>query len=277
MEVAHIAAQLALHTLDKPEHDPCLQMAKSPAILRCWTREQVRQIREDSPETVRIRVPHCDVLGLAPIDINKALLSRFSPYYKAAFHRGFSESAQKIFDMNISAVDMHFFKTWLRDGRLTSRWDKLTLEQTIRLYIFADYYDFPALRRTIMTKLVLDKYGDRLNTRFLTHKVQDYLSELPPASPLYQWLAMVWACHNKGYSYSSQAYRLENQTPEEFRNLLHSIRSDGPLPRVCKCCYHPCDYHEHESEQEWEMTCHVHEHVTAKPDPSTYRKSFEIP
>jgi len=203
---------------------------------------------------VRIRIPHPGLLGEALIDINKALLSRLSTYYKAAFHSGFSESAQNIFDMDICAEDMHSSKTWLRDGRLTLRWDKLTLEQIIRLYIFADYYDFPALRRTIMTKLVLDKYGDRANTRLLTYKVEGYLSELPPASPLYQWLAMVWARHVDAHSYSSQAYRLENETPEEFRNLVHSIRSGGPLPRVCKCCCRPCDYHEHESEQEWEMS-----------------------
>jgi len=213
-----------------------------------------RQIRKDNAETVRIRIPHPGLLGEALIDLNKALLSRLSTYYKAAFHSGFSESAQKIFDMDICAEDMHSFKTWLRDGRLTFRWDKLTLEQIIRLYIFADYYDFPALRRTIMTKLVLDKYGDRANTRLLTYKVEGYLSELPPASPLYQWLAMVWAHHVDAHSYSSQAYRLENETPEEFRNLVHSIRSSGTLPRVCKCCYRPCDYHEHESEQEWETS-----------------------
>ena len=90
---------------------------------------------------MRIRIPHPGLLGEALIDINKALLSRLSTYYKAAFHSGFSESAQNIFDMDICAEDMHSSKTWLRDGRLTLRWDKLTLEQIIRLYIFADYYD----------------------------------------------------------------------------------------------------------------------------------------
>lgn len=159
--------------------------------------------------------------------------------------------------MDICAEDMHSFETWLRDGRLTFQWDKLTLEQIIRLYIFADYYDFPALRRTIMTKLVLDKYGDRANTRLLTYKVEGYLSELSPASPLYQWLAMVWVHHVDAHSYSSQAYRLEKETLEEFRILVHSIRSGGHLPRVCKYCYRPCDYHEHESEQEWEMSKYI--------------------
>lgn len=208
---------------------------------------------------MRIRIPHPGLLGEALIDINKALLSRFSTYYKAVFHSGFSESAQKIFDMDICAEDMHAFRTWLRDGRLTFRWDKLTLEQIIRLYVFADYYDFPALRRTIMTKLVLDKYGEKAQYRLLTYKFEGYLSQLPPASPLYQWLAMVWACHVEASPYSSQDYRLEHETPEEFLNLVHGIRRVGRLPRVCKCCYRPCDYHEHESEQEWEMSKSINE------------------
>lgn len=157
--------------------------------------------------------------------------------------------------MDICAEDMHAFRTWLRDGCLTFRWDKLTLEQIIRLYVFADYYDFPALRRTIMTKLVLDRYGDKAQYRWRIFKVEDYLSQLPPASPLYQWLGMVWARHVDGVAstFSTEAY-LQNEAPEEFRTLVHSIRSEGRLLSGCKCCYRPCNYHEHESEQEWEMS-----------------------
>jgi len=48
MEVAHITAGLALHTLDKPSEDTSsLQIAKSPTILRCWNREQVRYLIKD--------------------------------------------------------------------------------------------------------------------------------------------------------------------------------------------------------------------------------------
>lgn len=156
--------------------------------------------------------------------------------------------------MDLCAEDMYAFRTWLRVGRLTFRWDRLSLEQFVRLYVFADYYDSPALRRSIMTKLVLDKYGELAYRRLLIFKFRGYLSQLPPASPLYQWLAMVWARHVDGNPYFPRTYPLENETPEEFRNLVHSIKSGGRLPRVCKCCYRPCDYHEHESEQEWEMS-----------------------
>jgi hypothetical protein len=186
-----------------------------------------------------------------------------SPYYKAAFHSGFSESTQKIFDMEICAADMHAFRTWLRDGRLSFRWDKLSLEQLVRIYTFADYYDFPALRRTIMTTLVLDKYGDNAFRRLLTYKFEGYLSQLPPISPLYQWLGGIWAHHvnNHADPYSSHAYRLANETPEEIRTLVNSIRNAGPAASICSCCYRACDYHEHPSEQEWEMSKSIASHA----------------
>lgn len=201
-----------------------------------------------------IRIPPPGLPGEPLIDINKALLSRLSTYYKAIFHSGFSESTQKIFDMDICAEDMHAFRTWLRDGRLTFRWDRLSLEQFVRLYVFADYYDIPALRRTIMTALVLDKYGNAAQYRLLTDKIGDYLSQLPPTSPLFQWLGMVWARHLDAYHYSAHQYQLANEMPEDLRRLVYSIRSQPRASRPCKCCYRPCDFHEHESEQEWESS-----------------------
>jgi hypothetical protein len=157
--------------------------------------------------------------------------------------------------MELCAADMHAFRTWLRDGRLSFRWDKLSLEQRVRIYAFADYHDFPALRRTIMTTLVLDKCGDNAFRRLPTYKFEGYLAQLPPISPLYQWLGTVWAHHIEGYAGSalSLAHRLESKMPEEFRDLVHSIRSNGRPPLTCRCCYHPCDYHERSSEQEWEI------------------------
>ena len=155
--------------------------------------------------------------------------------------------------MDICAVDMHAFRNWLRDGRLTFRWDTIGLEQLVRLYTFADYYDFPALRRTIMTTLVLDKYGDNAGRRLLTYKFENYLSQLPPISPLYQWLARIWAVHIHDHAnpYTPHAYRLENETPMGFRALVHNFRRQARPAGICRCCYHPCDYHEHQSLQEW--------------------------
>jgi hypothetical protein len=205
---------------------------------------------------VRIRTSHPALPGEDFVNINKALLSRLSPYYRAAFHRGFSESTKEILDMELWPADMHTFRTWLRDGRLTFRWDRLLPEQLVRIYVFADYYNFPALRRTIMSTLVLDKHGDKALQRLLTDKFESYISQLPRNSPLYQWLARVWAHHIFNYvgPESPQAYQLEWLVPQDFRDLVHSIRSDRLLFEVYKCCHNPCDFHEHQSVQEWEIS-----------------------
>ncbi|KAH0170534.1 hypothetical protein KCU67_g2595, partial [Aureobasidium melanogenum] len=124
--------------------------------MLCWNKETVSRIISGFPQTVEVRVSHPLLKDECVLDINKALLVRFSPYYRAVFPGGLSDKDQEIFVMEISPEDMHAFKRWLYDGEL-----ELDLEshddayrQLIRLYVFADYYDLPALRRAVMSLLV---------------------------------------------------------------------------------------------------------------------------
>ncbi|CAD0112050.1 unnamed protein product, partial [Aureobasidium uvarum] len=121
--------------------------------------------------------------------INKTLLRLFCPYYRAVFDSGFAESRQKIVSMGIEYEDISVFGHWLNSGRLVVS----DYGQLVRLYVFADYHDFPALRRAIMLKLdrggaVLVKLKHDLIT--IREKIAcDLICQLSSAS----WSRMTWS------------------------------------------------------------------------------------
>jgi hypothetical protein len=129
--------------------------------------------------------------------MNKALLGHLSSYYKAIFDNRFAESTNETFTVEIFPDDLYAFDTWMHDGVLAVQWKRppeFDFKQLVRLYIFADYLDFPALRRTIMSMLVRCRWEISFQDLFV-HQLGDCLSQLPETSPLYQWLATVWVYH----------------------------------------------------------------------------------
>lgn len=143
------------------------------------------------------------------------------------------------------------------------------------LYSFADYYDIPALRRTIISELAI---GYRKPFAIAALAV-----ELPSSSPLYRFFVDTYVPHER---FSGTHYE---RLTKEFLYLMYRgvINKSGDKP--CRCCHNPCDYHEHDDEEEWENSesypvdwdaldlsfqtaCHLIDPDMPKPDPSTYRK-----
>ena len=204
---------------------------------------------------MKVRVSHHLLRDECIVDINKALLICFSPYYRAVFLGGFSDQDQAIFVMEISLEDMHAFKRWLYNGEL-----ELDLEshddayrQLIRLYVFADYYDFPALRRAIMSLLVSNNKEHHDYRIPHLPLLEDCLSQLSQTSPLYRWLAATWVEHIDDLEvYGADTQYLWNKMPMEFRFLFFDSYHHTRVPsEPCSCCHNACDYHEHGSEEEW--------------------------
>ncbi|KAG9664402.1 hypothetical protein KCU95_g830, partial [Aureobasidium melanogenum] len=131
-----------------------VEAQSSSATMLCWNKETVSRIIINFPQTVKVRVSHPSLTDECVLDINKALLIRFSPYYRAIFLGGFSDKDKETFVMEILLEDMIVVRRWLYDGSLMFADDAAEYRQLIRLYVFADYYDFPALRRAIMSLLV---------------------------------------------------------------------------------------------------------------------------
>ncbi|CAD0100286.1 unnamed protein product [Aureobasidium mustum] len=193
-----IMSAAVAHTYDKPWHPinaaravalpPSLPLYKflvETYVRHRWMHEdryhemftvQFWGIMSDFPEMINLRVSHHGSI----IEIHKALLIRSSPYYRALFQGGFSDRDQEVFAMEILPENMITFRKWLYDGELTLGEDIDDYQHLIRLYIFADYYDFPALRRAIMSLFVL--HNKEHNDHRVPHfpLMKDCLSQLPP-------------------------------------------------------------------------------------------------
>ncbi|KAH0361366.1 hypothetical protein KCU65_g8749, partial [Aureobasidium melanogenum] len=211
--------------------------------------------------------------------INKGLLCQFSAYFRALLHGGFAESTQKSLDIDLQPSDMRVFTVWLSSGWLYS-WNDCHFHVPlnsvlVRLYTFADYYDIPALRRAIMLRFASPYEWERSYIRVSEWQLGNCLAELPTNSPFYRWLVEHWAHCNSARL--GRKMRQNEDIPQELRDLVYDRTKDGFGSRPCKCCNNPCDFHEHESEEEWKTTCYFLNKRVRKPDPSTYRKPSEWP
>ncbi|CAD0100204.1 unnamed protein product, partial [Aureobasidium mustum] len=200
------------------------------------------QIKSRSPETIQLRSVH----GAAQ-SANKALLCYFSSYYAAALNGRFAEARQDIFSVNLSGKQLQVFINWLHTGKLELHsWDR---EDRVKIYIFADLVDILALRREIMTeKGRMERYRE----------VGLVISHLPRNSPyrrrVVDYYANHWKPEDDMYDPISS---LEITTHREFyREVVQSEVLANISGRTgCSCCTNVCNFHEHESEEEWNATC----------------------
>lgn len=246
---------------------------------------------EDSSDTIMIHPTCHEYHGQEPLSINQSLLCHFSAYFGAVLMGDFAESTQETHDIDLRPNDAWIFSRWLSTGRLYDRnyFRFPHKSESIRLYTFADYYDIPALRRAIMLRFASLFSQNNSRTYIFERELGDCLARLPDTSPFYQWLVEHWIHCKDAFL---QDDNLNHDIPRGFRHLIADGLAKDPDGRQYRCCSNPCDYHEHESEEEWERSknllfrlpnlsnttnilqsaCHCANNMIPKPDPSTYRK-----
>lgn len=190
--------------------------------------------------------------------VHKALLCHYSSYYDAAINGPFQESKSEYFELKLSKGCAEVFMRWLYSGEVGDRINGPLICELIDLYIFADRVDILALRRKVMTEMVL-KTGT--HTRIINSISYDRLvliaSSLPPSAPLYRYAVEWYANH-----FPHEAVDIQNESgfEEMSKEFLHLVicklasrtrLTDGDEKLPCKCCHGPCHYHEHESKKEW--------------------------
>jgi hypothetical protein len=84
------------------------------------------------------------------------------------------------------------------------------------------------------------------------------VDSLPPSSPLYKyavdWYVSHWSHVQAELSQQNQTYKVLSK---EFMHLVlckllmraQITNSDAQAP--CTCCHRPCEYHEHDTREEW--------------------------
>ncbi|KAG9568529.1 hypothetical protein KCU79_g2293, partial [Aureobasidium melanogenum] len=228
--------------------------------IRCWNEAEICEIIHDNHETVQL-VSRGDASWPAyTATFNRHLLTRVSPYFRALLEGGFSESTKKILPVDSDAYELRIFEKWLSTGSIEVEYHWYI--DMVYLYKFADYYDIPALRREVMSELV--KQARKQRGFWLASVAVEHL---PSSSPLYRFFVEEFVQHANDIFHGG--YEL---VTKEFLSLIFTGLAKRSADNPCRCCHNPCDFHDHDSEEEWEKTCHVTHPEFPKPDPSTYRK-----
>jgi hypothetical protein len=182
--------------------------------------------------------------------IHKELLCFFSPYYTAALNGSYSEARKGLFKVDLSGEQLESFVTWIYTGKLTED----TLTCGVRLYIFADQVDIMALRRDIIVDLadqvLLDYDMVKLIQTNLTHN-----------SPLRRFVLESYITHWKPECDDDDPCVLDSDADPDnlLANFMYKVmrgladRKEVD-PEICSCCSNICQYHEHESKEEWKAS-----------------------
>ncbi|KAG9697438.1 hypothetical protein KCU95_g3717, partial [Aureobasidium melanogenum] len=213
-----------------------------PDIIHCWNAVKVHQIMYNNPETVELVSLGDHREPAYTATINKRLLTRLSPYFKALLEGGFSESTMESLPLDSYPHELRMFEQWLSAGIINIEGGWPTYDKLF-LYLFADYYDIPALRREAMSSLT--KHEEKPPGSF--HLIAHVLGFVLSSSPLYKFLVETCTQH---FTPQYKAGGYEELTKEFLYDMFLSLANKSAR-KPCRCCHNPCDYHEHDDEEEW--------------------------
>ncbi|THW51756.1 hypothetical protein D6D22_00619 [Aureobasidium pullulans] len=250
-----------------------------------WSEGVISDILRSSTETIELQSDPSKNKEVFRSTVNKELLCFFSPYYVAAIKGHFSEAKQKLFTLDLNYAQTRAFTNWLCTGRLThtntSAWavDKKCL---FGLYIFADMTDNLALRRAVMSHLASELTGT--TDRPHPSEYGKLLPQLPKDSPLIPFCLDATVVDLELNEYlgiqtmkASRGVELLRWLPEDrVRYIMEGVnerrkRIDHEDKWHFLWEVNACDYHEHENEEEWSLTCGNVTPNLKEPRPECYK------
>ncbi|THX28222.1 hypothetical protein D6D02_07284, partial [Aureobasidium pullulans] len=252
-----------------------------------WSEGVISGILRSSTETIELQSDPSKNKEVFRSTVNKELLCFFSPYYVAAIKGHFSEAKQKLFTLDLNHAQTRAFTHWLCTGRLThtntSAWavDKKCL---FGLYIFADMTDNLDLRRAVMSHLTSELTGT--TDRPHPSEYGKLLPQLPKDSPLIPFCLDATVVDLELNEYlgiqimkASRGVELLRWLPEDrVRYIMEGVNERRKrIDREDKWHFlwevNACDYHEHENEEEWSLTCGNVTPNSKKPRPECYKQA----
>lgn len=145
------------------------------------------------------------------------------------------------------------FVKWIYTGEVTSM---EPFSRYFNLYIFADLVDIVALRRVIMTQI--QDYEEDLPEY---NAVKLALKNLPQSSPLRACILDVYISHWEPAYDDCDPYPTDTASDPEntLATFMYQVARglavrENVNATGCLCCYSDCEYHEHESKEEWEAS-----------------------
>ncbi|KAI4765859.1 hypothetical protein E4T52_02780 [Aureobasidium sp. EXF-3400] len=181
--------------------------------------------------------------------VHKELLCHYSLFYAAALKDGSSESNKDTVTIPLPNDLMETLVSWLYSGIITSGFEDYLTD----LYSFADRHSMLALRRSIMSRLILSQDLDADYPMDVQTAIP-HLKHLPQDSGLFRYLVDYWVIV---WSQTDSRFQLaaldsDRRIPRMFfyqalLKLSFRVEDKGP-GRDLKIA---CNYHEHVNRDEW--------------------------
>ncbi|THY17419.1 hypothetical protein D6D00_08503 [Aureobasidium pullulans] len=229
-----------------------------------WSAKNVSKIIASSSDMMKINSQNKSFSAT----VHRELLCYYSPYYTAALKGGFAEAQTNTITVDLSDEETADLVSWLYSGQIISSY----YSQLFDVYVFADEKKMLALRRSLMSKIVLccnasheDSEANEINY-FGLDDMLPYIYRLPPSCGLFRYLADFYVHH---WILMPCDVRFDKEDPDKriprefYWYVIKALAADRNrmiTPKasnlLCRCCQHSsCNYHEHVNGDEWGQTC----------------------
>ncbi|THV63477.1 hypothetical protein D6D28_10653 [Aureobasidium pullulans] len=255
-----------------------------------WNITHTSYIISTSTDMVELRATNVDSDSEFGVDgpntapfkalVHKDLLCFYSPYHRAALKGEFAEAKQDFLTLDLPATQARRFVSWLYIGFFLPK----EFTALYELYVFGDQTENMALCRFVMSRLVQIRRGKNANDHGLSlttiEASMKTLNMLPTTLPLFRYIVDNLVNHWDANQLFDKKMCGSYDIPKEALFQIMSGLASKPVPLVnvssgpvfvalskCPCCRHQCNYHDHESMEEWKATCGSIPNVT-RPDPT---------
>ncbi|THV64830.1 hypothetical protein D6D28_09592 [Aureobasidium pullulans] len=175
--------------------------------------------------------------------IHLDLLCFLSPYHRAALKGVFLEAQHNTVILEMDPVCCDIFVKWHYTGCVPND-DPWALCQ---LYILADQNENLALRRAILTQIVNVNFAPDLKDS----NTAAVVSSLPENSALTRYLLDRTSYHQR-----AETIQIHTDMPvESVETLKELVKKPCHWLDDCLCCNKPCNYHEHNTVEDWKLSC----------------------
>lgn len=189
--------------------------------------------------------------------IHVDILCYYSTYYRAALKGAFREADRDALDVDASAQTLRLVIQWLYTGGVAIT---TSTPELVQLYIFADRYDFLALRRQIISIFVPYRTSRFGCARY--EQVGQAFDSLHDNSQLRRLIVETYVQHWGPEEDDVEEAADRHKAPGEFlaavmegqgrlKRQMKEQKDDGVIVvEECDCCHDACGFHKHESEAE---------------------------
>jgi hypothetical protein len=222
----------------------------------CWVSKSARKIvqrllRTDIPLPRLLLIESAEIITIKvnghTFSVHKALLTHFSLYFRAAFNGGFKEAAQDTVDIpDFSHYVVGLLLRFCYTGQLDA--DTIADSDLIKLYLLADQYDFPAIRRASIKRIADDQNHDDEAADITCPDFQDVnlaFENLHPFAPLCNFFVNYFSHHwvSEWYPSADSNWRQQFQDVSPMflqRLLVHQSYKIAnfkvnPEDGICNC------------------------------------------